>query len=287
MIAQRSAWWRTSAAMRVCRPKNGRPWPGSTSTSAGHLAAQGRERAEIVAERVRLRLHRVDRDVGRDARDHLIGGEEETARRVQQHRLLQRVPAAGQHRDRAAAERQRLSRLQPAIGGGHAGGDAQVVVAAAEHLLGDRVRQAVPPVEPAIILRPKIARCVLQAEAEQVLGARHQQIEAEAVAHPAGEADMVGVVVRHDQARQPGAGERPGEHRLPDRAARLVADPAIEHRPALAIGDQVDVDVIEPERQRQAQPQHAGCDLQRRAEGGRRGMGEDQLGVVRGLRHGQ
>ena len=217
--------------------------------------------------------------------DHLIGGEEEAGRRVQQHRLLQRVSAAGQHRDRAAAERQRLPRLQPAIGGGHAGGDAQVVVAATEHLFGDRVRQAVAAVEPAIVLRAQVARCVLQAEAEQILGAWHQQIEAETFAHPAGEADMVGVVVRDDQPREPGAGERPGEHGLPGRAARLVADPAIEHRPALAIGDQIDVDVIEPERQRQAQPQHAVCDLHRRAEGGRLGVREDQVGVVRRLRH--
>src|SRR5262249_54452331 len=57
------------------------------------------------------------------------------------------------------------------------------------------------------------------------------------------------------------AGERSRDEGLPDRARRVVADPSVEHGPAVAVIDQVEIDVIEPKRQRHAHPQNPGGDL--------------------------
>ncbi|MEH2565846.1 hypothetical protein V1289_005473 [Bradyrhizobium sp. AZCC 2289] len=51
--------------------------------------------------------------------------------------------------------------------------------------------------------------------------------------------------------------ERAVEQRGPGRDRFLIAESGIHHRPAVAIGQQIDVHVIEPERQLQPYPQHA------------------------------
>ena len=64
-----------------------------------------------------------------------------------------------------------------------------------------------------------------------------------------------------DQAGDLLALERAVEQRRPGRDRLVVADAGIDHRPAVAIGEQVDVHMVEAERQIQPDPQHARHDL--------------------------
>ena len=68
---------------------------------------------------------------------------------------------------------------------------------------------------------------------------------------------MVGVGMGDDQPCDLHMPERALEQRRPGRNGFLIAETGIDHRPAVAIGQQVDVHVIEPERQFQPYPQHA------------------------------
>ena len=51
--------------------------------------------------------------------------------------------------------------------------------------------------------------------------------------------------------------QRTFEQRGPGRDGFLIAEAGIDHRPAVTIGEQVDVHVIEPERQLEADPKYA------------------------------
>ncbi len=87
------------------------------------------QRAQINAECVEVRLHRVNTDIGGDFRDDLIGREEQLLCRPVEHCLLQRMAAAGQHLEVAPANRQRVAMLDAMIGGRHTGREAQIFVA--------------------------------------------------------------------------------------------------------------------------------------------------------------
>ena len=72
------------------------------------------------------------------------------------------------------------------------------------------------------------------------------------------------------------AAQRTGEKTLPGFAADGRVDAAIDERETVAVGDEIDVDVIEPERQRETDPEQAGRDLDRPTRLGRRRIGEGQ-----------
>jgi hypothetical protein len=101
-----------------------------------------------------------------------------------------------------------------------------------------------------------------------------------ALAQPVGQADVVGVHVRHDHAQDRQALELVREDLLPLRARGLVRDAAVHHRPALhavdAVAQQPEVDVVEREGQCHAKPAHA----RRHLEGPARGRQRVAEGVV-------
>jgi hypothetical protein len=82
--------------------------------------------------------------------------------------------------------------------------------------------------------------------------------------------------VGHDQAGQAPAGQGPVDQRAPDGAGRLVVDAGVEDRPALAILEQIDVDVVQPKRQGNARPQDARRDFRDLAGRRRLRRGEGQ-----------
>ena len=59
--------------------------------------------------------------------------------------------------------------------------------------------------------------------------------------------------------------ERPGEQPPPRPRARRGVEAGVDERPAVAVVERIDVEVVGPERQRQPQPEHALGDLDRRA----------------------
>ena len=95
---------------------------------------------------------------------------------------------------------------------------------------------------------------------------------------------MVRVEMRHEQPRQPTPGERPRHESLPDLARCPVRDTRVEHRPSIAILDQVDVDVVQAKRQRNAGPQDAGGDFDQVPRGRRFREGKVQGAFAAGRR---
>ena len=76
---------------------------------------------------------------------------------------------------------------------------------------------------------------------------------------------MVGVEMGNDQAVDRAAGERAGEHFLPYCAGAIVGYAAVDDGPAGAVVDDVDVHVVQRERQGKAQPQDTRCQFGQRA----------------------
>ena len=72
---------------------------------------------------------------------------------------------------------------------------------------------------------------------------------------------MVGVRMGHDQPRNFHVRQRALQQRGPGGDRFFVAEAGIHHRPAVSVGEQVDINVIEAERQLQPNPQYAGHDL--------------------------
>lgn len=132
--------------------------------------------------------------------DHLVGGEEQLVLGAVQHALLQGVATAGQHLEAPAADVERIAVLDAPVGAGHAGGDAQVQMAALEQSLGGHFIEAMAAVERPPTAGPEVGRGVLQRQAEQVFGARHPQFEVVVARQPAGQADMVGMEMGDDRS---------------------------------------------------------------------------------------
>ena len=93
---------------------------------------------------------------------------------------------------------------------------------------------------------------------------------------------MVGMKVRGDDPRQRPAAQHPVEQRLPRRLGRLVAEPGVDERPAGAVLDEVDVHVVEQERQSEPRPQDAGRNLDGDAGRGRLNMRKNELSPAAG-----
>lgn len=80
---------------------------------------------------------------------------------------------------------------------------------------------------------------------------------------------MVRVVMRDHDTAHGFAGQRACQQRLPYRAAPAAGESRIHHRPAIAIVQRVDIDMVQSHRQRQSHPEHACRHLDRLALGGR------------------
>src|SRR5258707_1258468 len=84
--------------------------------------------------------------------------------------------------------------------------------------------------------------------------------------------------MRDDQPRHLLAAERLGEDAPPQLPGDRRVEPAIDDGPAVTIGEQPEIDMVEGERQRHAQPMDARRDLRQRARRRRRRVREAQGG---------
>jgi hypothetical protein len=137
----------------------------------------------------------------------------------------------------------------------------EIILAAAEQLFGERLVHAVAAEEQPLGFAPLLGAAVLVVDRLQIFDLRHHQRAVEPLDDPAREADVIGVRMRDDQARDVDALQRPLEQSGPGLDRFLVAEAGIEHGIAVAVGEQVDVHVVEAERQFQPRPQHAGTHL--------------------------
>ena len=107
---------------------------------------------------------------------------------------------------------------------------------------------------------------------------RHGQCRTKASCQPCRIAKMIRMVVRGDDALDGTARERGREMRFPEGSGRGIAVAAIDLGPAVAVGEQPQIDVVESERQRHAQPADAAHDLDDLGGRGRSGVGEFEDG---------
>jgi hypothetical protein len=135
--------------------------------------------------------------------------------------------------------------------------------------LGGLRVEPVAQIELAVGLGVERAGAQRDVGAAEIAGLAGQQRQAEALAQPARQPDVVGMEVGHDQPGQAPAGQRAVDERAPDGAGGLITDAGVEDRPALAVLDQVDIDVVQPKRQGNARPQDARRDLGHLARGWR------------------
>ena len=100
-----------------------------------------------------------------------------------------------------------------------------------------------------------------QYPAGEVFEAGHHQFDAELARQPSGHADMVGMHMRDDDASGLVRCQVFCQHSGPGRDGFGVVDAGIDKRPAALLRDGPQVDVVERERQRHADPAHAGRHL--------------------------
>ena len=72
---------------------------------------------------------------------------------------------------------------------------------------------------------------------------------------------MIGVEMGGDQPGEATPPQRPVDERLPGGPRRRVVDAGVDQRQARAVFDKVQVDVVEPKRQREPRPEHSGPDF--------------------------
>ena len=106
----------------------------------------------------------------------------------------------------------------------------------------------------------------------QILALRGPELDAKALAQPLRIAGMVGVVMREDDAPDR---LKALEEPFPQLTGLAVADAGVHDGPFALVLDDPQVDVIERERQRHAEPMDAGRDFDRRA-----GLGGLRPGIL-------
>ena len=133
----------------------------------------------------------------------------------------------------------------------------QIILAASEQLVGQALVHAVTAEEQPLRVAALLGAAVLVIDRLQIFDLRHLQRAVEALDDPARQADVIGMRMGHDQPGDFHVLERALEQRGPGRDRLLIAESGIDHRPAVAVGQQIDVHVVEPERQLEPDPQHA------------------------------
>jgi hypothetical protein len=114
----------------------------------------------------------------------------------------------------------------------------------------------------------RFAACVGDEHAAgDVFKPAHPEGRVELAADPTGEPHVVGMHVRADHALDRLAVQSRIEDRAPIFARLFERDAGIDDGPAVAIGDQPQIDPLQRERQRHAYPEHARRNLARLARG--------------------
>ena len=238
------------------------------------------EGIEEELERVRFRLVAPHRDVGGDARQDLVAGDEHAERVAPERRMLGRVAEDRDHFPLAPADWEPVAVHHAAVALRNRGHAAGVSLALARALRNRRGIEAVAHEEVDRVVGVEAAEVVVRRVGREIFRGRHPEGRAGTLDEPGGAADVIGMVVRDDDVLHRLAGERAREMHLPQVPRRLHAEARVDERPAVAVLEKPQVDVVERERQRHAQPVHARGDLDRL-----RGRGRRRLGVLeQGLR---
>ncbi|MNG88146.1 hypothetical protein D3C79_469700 [compost metagenome] len=233
-----------------------RPLVGRQHQYAVGQAAQVLQRGQPVAQRIGFGLGGMDADRGCDARQHLVAGNQQAVFGGVQAGVLRGMATPDQHLPLAIAEGQPIALAQALV--------AVEMQRSEMTALDQRVQLA-----RLLLAKARFLIEIHEIPARRwsgghghiqraVLVCRHVHRAAEALGQPAGDARVVGVVVGADHRQQRLAGKQLGEHALPDLAGLRGVHAGVDHYPAVAMAQQVQVDVVQAKRQRHAQPPYAG-----------------------------
>ena len=255
----------------------------------GRQAAEAREAVEEPGQRIGQRLVGPHADIGADLGQHLVARDHHVELGAPQRGMLGRVAAADDDVPAMAADGDGM-RMDHAPESGRQRHHALGVAALVAMEVGDAVgRHAVArDMRGARLLA--LDEVVARGLRAHVLAQRHVERGVPLLAQPAGEADMVGMEMRADHAHHRFALELLGEDLLPERSRVLRIDAGVDDRPAVLLLDQPQVDVVELEGQRHAQPVDAGGDILDVAglghvTTGKAKLRQQALGLGEGVRH--
>src|SRR3569832_1668657 len=125
------------------------------------------------------------------------------------------MAAAGDHLESARADRNLIAMRDAAIGSRQGRDPLQVILAAPEQSVGQALVHAVAAEEQALRLLAFFGAAVLVIDRLQIFDLRHEEWTAEALNHPAGKADVVGMRMRDDEAADLDVLERTFKQRGP------------------------------------------------------------------------
>jgi hypothetical protein len=226
--------------------------------------AKAVDRGEEQAERITQRVARHHRNVGRDARQQHVAGNQHAEFGAIQAHVFRGVAVADDGAPVVVADPQRPVGEQALVGGGDFRHAALVAVAARDERVHARLVEAVAAEEFDHGGNRVAGDLFGHHVRRQVFALRDPQRGAGFPFQPGREAEMVGVAMGHDAARQ----APPRQHRLPGVLDRVLRKAGIDRGVAVAVGQQPEVDVVQRKRQRHAQPFDAGGDRHGRAGGG-------------------
>jgi hypothetical protein len=142
---------------------------------------------------------------------------------------------------------------------------AHVAFALARALGDRRGRKAVAHEEVDGVVGVEAAEVLARRVRREILRGRHPHRRPGLLHQPPGASHVVGVVMRDHEVLHRLAGEEPAEVLLPQIPRGLHAVSRVDQGEAVAVGEDPEVDVVERERQRHADPPHAVGDRQRLA----------------------
>jgi hypothetical protein len=169
----------------------------------------------------------------------------------------------GDHFPVAPADRELVAVHHAAVALRHGRHAARIAAALADGA-GDGVRRhAVGDVEGDRVLAVEARAVVVRGVRREILRRRHPHGRARAFHEPCGAAHVVGMVVRDDDVLHGLGSEKPREVPLPDLPRGRNAVARVDQREPVAVVEDPEIDMVEREGQRHADPPHAGGDLDR------------------------
>src|SRR5215467_6655423 len=228
----------------------------------GRQGAKALEGIEVEPERIAARLIGPDAHVRGDLRQDLVAGNQHVRLRTEEAGVLRRMAQHGEGVPPASADGDGVALAHRAELRHHRRHELPIVIAApaeALDLLGADAVAAIVVEALRRVVAPHALPCEL---GHEPLRLRAPELHAETPSEPLRVAHVVGMEVGHEHAHDGLARELAGEELLPQLARRREPHARVDHgEPALVV-EEPEVDVIQREGRRHADPADAGGDLQ-------------------------
>ncbi len=237
-----------------------RPAVGGQHERTLRQRTQVRERSQEQRQGIRLGLVDRQADVRRDLGQHLVTGDEDPQLLAVQAGVLGGVSGGHHHPPSVRPDLDVLAVGEPSVC--RRGRRDQVAVAISARGEAPRERLGETVASKEINLASRLARIGVGVEKGpgEPLGAGHPHRGTDLGVQPARQAEMIGMVVGDDDPRDGASVQPVVQQPAPQLLHLLARDPRVDQRPARAVLHEPQVDVVESEGQRHAQPVHSRSD---------------------------